>query len=232
MRTIGVLGGMGPAATVDFFSRLVRVVPGERDQDHPPVVVYNATQIPDRTSHLLADGTDPTAALQQAARVLQDAGAALIVMPCNSAHAYLAPIRAAVRVPVLDMVRIAARHAADVLGPNARIGVLAATGTVRLGLYERALREAGVLPLHPGDAEQDGVMDAVRSVKAGRTDVMGLLQPAVEQLVLQGADAVILGCTELPIAVRPEFIPVRVIDATESLISAALHEAMAPLPRV
>lgn len=222
---------MGPAATADFFSRLVGAVPGARDQDHPPVLVNNATQIPDRTAHLLADGVDPTPALQEAARILERGGADLIVMPCNSAHAYLGVIQQAVRVPVLDMIAITARRTRDVLGVGAPVGVLAATGTVRLGLYERALREVGMRPLQPDAAEQDDVMAVVRGVKAGRADLMPLLMPAVGQLLQRGAAAMILGCTELPIVVRAGAIPVPIIDATDALIAAALQEAMVPRSR-
>ena len=116
------------------------------------------------------------------------------------------------------------------LGAGAAVAVLAATGTARLGLYEAALLEVGLRPLQPDYPEQEGVMSAVRGVKAGGGEQMHLVRPALSQLIERGATGVILGCTELPLAVRMSEIPVPVIDAADAVIAAALQEAMAPLP--
>lgn len=225
-RTIGVLGGMGPAAGADFFARLVRAVGARRDQDHPPTLIHSATLIPDRTSHLLGEGPDPTPAMIDALRVLEVGGAELIAIPCNSAHAYLDALRNAVEVPVLDMIRLAARSCRERLEPGARIGILAATGTARLGLYTDRLGEEGLEALLPPEEHQEGVMSVVRSVKGGRLpDHDRRLDPVVSGLRDAGAAAVLLACTELPLVVDPGRLPLPVVDATEALVNGAMDAA-------
>ena len=166
MQTIGVLGGMGPAATAHFMERLVVLCAAERDQDYPPTLAYSASHIPDRTTHLVGGGPDPTSDLQTAARVLQAGGAGAIAIPCNTAHIYLSAIRDAVDVPVFDMVELAAAAIAGSY-PGASVGVLAATGTVRLGLYQASLQAKGLTVEQPDEELQEQVMAAIRDVKGG-----------------------------------------------------------------
>ncbi len=225
MKTIGVLGGMGPVATVDFFARLVRMVGAGKDQDHPPCVVYNATQTPDRTGHLTGDGADPAPALGAAARVLEGAGADLITIPCNSAHAYLEAVREAVGIPVLDMIDLAAREVARRVAPGTHVAILAATGTVHLGLYDRCLEAQGLVPVALAAEPQANVMAAIRAIKGGRTGRDPRLMDSIEALVAAGAQALVLGCTELPLAVDPQAVPLPVIDASEVLARTALQQA-------
>ena len=124
LRTIGVLGGMGPAATAHFLGRLVVLCAAEEDQDYPPCLVYNASHVPDRTRHLVGDGEDPTPHLQEAARVLENGGAGIIGIPCNTAHAYVDAVRESVSIPVLNMIELAASTIAA-SQPGATVGVLA-----------------------------------------------------------------------------------------------------------
>jgi aspartate racemase len=221
-RTIGVLGGMGPAATAYFFQQLVDRVAAERDQSHPPCLIYNATQVPDRTAHLTGGEIDPTSALQEASRVLERAGADFIAIPCNSAHAYLAAIRDAVRIEVLDMIGLTAAAAASALPSGGRVGVLAASGTIGLGLYDGALEAHGLRTLRLQAPTQSEVMVAIRAVKAGGSEARQRLAPAIDELVAGGAELLIIGCTELPIIVDSAAVPVPVLDATEVLLRESL----------
>ena len=225
MKTIGVLGGMGPAATVDFLARLVDGVGAGRDQEHPPCIAYNACHIPDGAAHLTGRGDDPSDALVQAARTLEAAGAAFIAIPCNSAHAYLATIRAAVGIPVLNMIGLAVTTLAQRYENADRIGLLAATGTVESGLYEVPLREAGLEPLYPEPGMQAQVMAAIRAVKGGQRSADQRLQGAAGHLVARGAQALLLACTEVPLAFDATQASVPVVDATTSLVDASLHAA-------
>lgn len=224
MQTIGVLGGMGPAATAHFMERLVVLCAAERDQDYPPCLAYSASQIPDRTTHLVDGGADPTAQLEAAARVLQVGGAGAIAVPCNTAHAYLAAIRAAVDVPVLDMIDLAAGALANSYA-GARVGVLAATGTVRLGLYQDALRARGLAVEQPDEELQEQVMGAIRDLKAGGSGRDRRLDHAIEVLRNRGAEVLVLGCTELPLAVDSASTAIPVVDATDVLARACLEWA-------
>ena len=229
MLTIGVLGGMGPAATADYFSRLVVAVGASHDQAHPEVIIYSAAHIPDRTRHLLEGGEDPTGPLQEASRLLERSGAGLIAIPCNSAHAYLDAIREAVSVPVLDMIDLTAARLRRRLDAGTRVAVLAASATIRLGLYEKRLweHELVFVPLSP--TTQDGVMAAVRAIKGGHRGTDFRLEAAVAEAVREGAQALVLGCTEIPLSVRAREQPVPVVDATEVLIEATLDAAGVPV---
>lgn len=225
MRTIGVLGGMGPAATADFFRRIVTVVGAESDQAHPPCLVYSATGIPDRTAHLTneAGADDPGPALAQAAGKLAAAGADVIAIPCNSAHAYLEVVRAAVDVEVLDMIGLAVDAVARRVADARRVGVLAASGTIQVGLYSRPLERSGIEALVPEPAIQADVMSAIRAVKGGAAGLDPRLAAAVDRLVGCGAEAIIAGCTEVPLAFDAGHCSVPFIDAAEELATAALH---------
>ncbi len=224
MRTIGVLGGMGPAATAHFMERLVVLCAAERDQDYPPCLAYSASQIPDRTTHLVDGGPDPTADLQAGARVLEAGGVGAIAIPCNTAHAYLEAIRAVVEVPVFDMVELAAVAVATAY-PGSSVGVLAATGTVRLGLYQAALAANGLAVEQPDDELQAQVMAAIREIKGGGSGRDLRLDHAIEVLRKRGAQVLVLGCTELPLAVDSASTGIPVIDATEVLARSCLEWA-------
>jgi len=215
---------MGPAATAHFMERLVALCAAERDQDYPPCLAYSASQIPDRTAHLVEGGDDPTPRLQAAAGVLQAGGAGVIAVPCNTAHAYLPAIRAAVEVPVFDMIELAADAIASSF-PGVSVGVLAATGTVRLGLYQAALQVKGLAVEQPDDELQEGVMAAIRDVKGGGSGRDRRLDHAIEVLRNRGAEVLVLGCTELPLAVDSASTGVPVVDATDVLVRACLEWA-------
>lgn len=214
---------MGPAASVDFMARLVAMTPASCDQDHPPVLLYSASHVPDRTRHLAGEGPDPAPEMRRVARILEAGGADFIVMPCNTAHAYLDAVRDAVAIPVLDMIGLATESVCARHAPGAGIGVLAATGTVRLGLYARRLEARGMRVVRPVD--QDPVMDAIRAVKAGSRGRDERLHAAIDDMVRDGAEGLILGCTELPLAVEADAVPIPIVDAGGELILASLREA-------
>lgn len=229
MRTIGVLGGMGPAASLDFYGRLIDLLGAGSDEQHPPCLLNSATQIPDRTNHIVGVGPDPTPALVEGVMVLEAGGADFIAIPCNTAHAYLEAMREAVGIPVLDMIAAAvAAVRRDV--PDARqIGILATTGTLTTGLYDRLLREAGSEPLHPKEADQASVMEAIHSIKAGNIGPDERLERTAMTLVDLGARAIIMGCTEIPLGLDTERLPVKVVDATQALAEMTLSLALEEL---
>ena len=216
---------MGPAATAHFFQRLVDLVAADRDQDHPPCLLYNATHVPDRTTHLTCKGADPTPALEAASRALERGGADFLAIPCNSAHAYLAAIRDAVQIEVLDMIGLVAARAAAALSSGGAVGVLAANGTIELGLYDRALEARGLRTLRPQSQAQAGVMAAIRAVKGGGARARERLAPAIDELIAAGAELLILGCTELPIVVEANMAPAPMLDATEVLLLESLSRS-------
>ena len=229
-RIVGVLGGMGPLATADFYTKLVRLTPARIDQEHLRVIIDSNPKIPDRTAGFLRQGPDPTPDLVATALGLVRAGAGVIAIPCNSAHAFLAPIRNAAGVPVLDMMEeVAAVTAA--LRPRPRaVGLLATLGTIRSGLYHRALARRGIAVVESTPAEDARVQAAIKSVKAGDVGrrVRARVRAAATALARRGAGAIILGCTELPLVMAAGDAPVPVLDGTEILAAAAVREGLYP----
>ena len=226
-RTIGVIGGMGPLATAEFYFRLVRATPAATDQEHLHVVIDSNVEIPDRTEAIEGRGPDPTSLLVETARRLVAAGAEVLVMPCNSAHAFLDPIRGAVPgVPVLDIMEEVAAAAAALRPAPKAAGFLATAGTMRQRRYHAALSRRGIAVVAPDAEGQRVVSEAIASVKAGDTApaVRGRIREAAEALVRAGAGVIVLGCTELPLILDPSDLAVPVLDGTEILARAAVRE--------
>lgn len=225
---IGILGGMGPAATADFYAKLVATTPGAGDQDHLRTVIWSDPTIPDRTQALLGDGPDPTPWLLDGSRVLREAGATVIAIPCNTAHAFVPRIADHVGLPIVHMIGEVARHL-GAMSPRPRTaGLLATTGTVRAGLYQDWLDRFGIRLLLPDDASQDGeVMTAVRAVKSGAygDTTTALLARAAQRLIEQGAQAVIAGCTEIPLGLPQDAVDVPLIDPAVILARALVRRA-------
>jgi aspartate racemase len=221
---LGVLGGMGPAATVDFLAKLIRLTPAERDQDHIPVVVVSEPRVPDRIAPIMAGrGRLPLEALRQAIRTLEQAGARCVAIPCHTAHYWYDDMVASARVPILHIADAVladlARRGAD--GP---IGLLATAATLKAGFYQARLEAAGYARTLP-DAEvmTTSVLPAIALVKRNRAaEAAPLLVAAVRHLRQRGAATVLLACTELPIALAAAPDPPACVDATEALARACV----------
>lgn len=223
--TLGVLGGMGPLATVDFLGKVIAHTPATCDQDHIPVLAYSATQVPDRTMALAHEGTDPLPALIEAALKLQNAGAAMLAMPCNTAHHWHEQICREIDIPFLHMIRETAMAALS-FGVSGKVGLLATTGTVISGLYPKVLEEFGLACELPDSRGQERVMSAVTLIKGGQIDrAREILAAQEEKLLARNVEAVILGCTEFPLAlVDTAGTEVPRIDAQDCLALAAVRE--------
>ncbi|WP_033293612.1 aspartate/glutamate racemase family protein [Amycolatopsis jejuensis] len=228
--TIGILGGMGPAATADFYAKLVQATPSVRDQDHFRTVIWSDPTVPDRTEALLGDGPDPTPWLLHGSQVLKDAGATVIAIPCNTAHAFVPKIAEHVGLPIVDMISEVAEHLAALRPPIRTVGLLASTGTVRAGLYEQVLVRLGIelVPPEP-DVGQHEVMAAIRAVKAGSrgATVSDPLIRTAHRQIERGAQVIIAGCTEIPLGLEPGSLPVPLLDSAEVLAQALVRRSAA-----
>ena len=197
-RVVGIIGGMGPEATVDLMRRVIAKTPASDDQDHVHLIVENNPKIPSRIAHLI-DGTsaDPTPELTRIALNLQRAGADALAMPCNTAHAYAHSIRRAVSIPLLDMVDLTVDRIAG-SRRVARVALLASTAVIATELYAKAFANHGIAVLHP--EQQDEVMALIRAVKRGETGLES--QAALGRLALglaNRADSLLIGCSELSV---------------------------------
>lgn len=226
-KIIGVLGGLGPWATLDLFEKILRLTPAQRDQDHLRILIDNNPKIPDRSPAILGGGEDPTPALVATARNLEAAGADLIVIPCNTAHAFYAAIAAAVAIPVLHIMEEVASVARTAVPGLRRAGVLATRAAITSQLYHRAFARIGVEVLGPDEPGQEVVNRAIYGVKAGRTgpEVTRELVQAVRPVLDAGVQAIVVGCTELPFVLGPADVPVPLLDSNLILAQAAVRAA-------
>ena len=198
---IGVLGGMGPLATVDFLHKLVALTPAENDQDHVPAVIWNVPQIPGRPDALAGKGPSPLPAMIAGIERLNAAGSTRIVIPCNTAHAWYDDLQGASLAPIL--------HIADAtlaLLPHrlTSAGLIATHGTLRSGIYQSRLEACDILPVLPTDEEIETLfVPGWAAVKSNALDQAGeWLEEAVRRLLDRGAERVILACTEVPVALE------------------------------
>lgn len=226
-RVLGVLGGMGPAATLDFLGKLQALTPVERDEDHIRVIVDINPQIPDRSDPFARPGP----VLAEMAGGLQGAGAQVLAIACDSAHVHADLISRASGLPLVDMIETASRAARD--SGARRAGVLGARDAVRLYHEYIAAQGMGLVTL-PRD-DQARFMDLVGRIKAGDLGAAvreGMRQLA-EVLVREGAEAVIAGCTEVPLVLDPGDVRAPLIDAGEELARRCVSVCLGlePLPQ-
>ncbi|MFC8190712.1 aspartate/glutamate racemase family protein [Cellulomonas sp. NPDC057328] len=197
---VGVIGGVGPAATVSFLDLVVRHTDAGRDQDHVDMVVLQHASIPDRTAYILGDSADdPGPVMAADARRLEALGVDFVVVPCNTAHHFTDEMAAAVTVPVLSIVHETVDEVAARPGTST-VGLLATSGTLASGVYQRAAEERGLTVLEPDADDQRVVMGIIYDqVKAGRPADVDALRGVAGRLADRGADVVVLGCTELSV---------------------------------
>lgn len=228
---IGILGGMGPAATADFYTKLVSSTRASTDQEHPRVVIWADPSVPDRAEALLHHGPDPMPALQHGLSVLEQAGATLVAVPCNTAHSFLPALARSTRLPIIHMIDEVARQLTLRSLAGKRVGVLATAATCRIGLYGDWLGRVSIDVVTPTEADQeDLVSSAIRRIKQGdrSSTVVDDLVTAGNHLISRGADALIAGCTELPLVLRQSMFSVELIDPTQVLVDATLARARLP----
>jgi aspartate racemase len=222
---IGILGGMGPAATVDFLAKLVRLTPAERDQDHLPLVVVSDPRVPDRVAPIMESrGASPLEALRRGIRTLERAGAACIVIPCHTAHYWYDGLVATARVPILHVVDAVLADLARRGGVPDEVGLLATAATLKAGFYQQRLEAAGCACAVPAaDVMASCVLPAIALVKRSRAvEAAPLLAQAIVHLKDRGARTIVLACTELPIALAAAPDPPACLDATEALARACI----------
>jgi aspartate racemase len=231
-RVIGVLGGMGPAATFDFCAKITAATVAVCDQEHLPLIVYSIPQIPDRGTAILNEGPSPAPMLVDIARRLEAAGAALIVMPCNTAHHWFDAVRSAVAVPLLHIAEPVLREIERLAaGAPVVVGLLATRATLRTQIHAKRARQAApglnAQWIAPYEAAQTELVDAgIAAVKAGHLIIgQRLLEQAAKHLIERGAQVLVLACTEVPLVVRNSGVPT--LDATQLLAKATVAWSVA-----
>jgi aspartate racemase len=224
-RIIGVLGGMGPLASAHFMLRLTLLTPAERDQDHVPAVLWSDPRIPDRIAALRGQGPDPLPWLLRAIEGLKQAGCGAVVIPCNTVHAWFDRLAAPAILPILHIVDAAAEDLRRTGITGGRIGLVGTEATLSQRIYQDRLGALGWDMIEPDAAQMRRlVVPAIAAVKANRVaEAYAPFADVVSSLAARGAAAVVLGCTEIPIALEagpPLDVPV--IDTIDALARAAI----------
>ena len=228
LRTIGILGGMGPEATILLQRKLLEAVSARDDSDHIPLLIDMNPQVPSRIAHLIEDiGDDPGPVLATMAQRLQIAGAVALAMPCNTAHHYAGAITDAVEVPLLDMVELAADHAAATLGVGSVVGMLASPAVRRTRLFNKALEARGLTVLWPENDDQ--MLAAIRMIKVNGpcTAARDALQAASRDLETTGASLQFIACSEFSIIADSVAPGVQAVDTIDLLAHAIIAHSQA-----
>lgn len=216
-QTLGVIGGLGPIATAHFMELIIRMTEADTDQEHIDMILYNRPSIPDRTGYIL-DPTKPNP-LPEMIRVgnaLARQGAKLIAIPCMTAHYFHADLTRYIEAPIVHAIHETAVH----LKKNGvqKVGIMATDGTIRSKLFQRELERHGLEAVIPGEKGQKCVMSVIYDdIKAGRPAQMEKFDFASRELREKGAQAIILGCTELSLVKRDYPIGAGYLDAMEVL---------------
>jgi aspartate racemase len=255
-KIIGILGGMGPEATIDLFYKIVKFTPAEKDQDHLRIIIDNNPKIPDRTAAILKKGEDPLPALQETARNLEKAGADFIIIPCNTAHSFLSSIQKSVKIPVLNMIEEAAKetqqrtsHISSIqksvkipvlnmieeaaketqqrTSHIKKVGLLATIGIYKTEIYHRYFDKFNIEVISPEEKDKEEAMKVIYAVKAGdlSEEVKKNIIQIAQKLIDKGAEAIIAGCTEIPLILKEGDISVPIIDPTQVLAKIAIRKA-------
>ena len=228
-KTIGIVGGVGPYATVDLFLKIIKATPAQRDQDHLRIIIDNNPQIPDRTEAILGKGLSPLPKMIETAKNLESAGADFIVIPCNTAHYFLRGLEAEISIPVLNMVEETRRTVKEEFPLAGKVGLLATTGTIKSGIYHKAFEKIDWEVVVPDRISQEAVMDAIygeEGIKAGYfEEPRKKIIKVARSLIDKGAKVILAGCTEIPLVLKSEDLSVPVLDPTHILAKAAVREA-------
>lgn len=227
-KMIGIIGGMGPEATVNFMSQIIALTPATIDQDHIRMMVESNPKIPSRQSSMRGEGEDPGAAIAAVARRLQDAGADFIVMPCNLAHAWQRDIEAAVDIPFISIVDVTVSDAVDRSAEDSPVGLMTTPGCFAAGLYQQALADADRIVVTQTPDELEETMSLVYRIKSSDTsaEVAAGLKALADRLLVRGAKVIVAACTEFPLVLDASMFPVAYISPTDALARKAVSLAL------
>ena len=232
-KAIGILGGMGPEATLDCFGKIIKNTPAKTDRDHIRVVMDSNPGIPDRIAAILGEGESPVPALVAGCRGLEKAGADFIITPCVTVPFFLPQIQAQSPLPILSIFDAVAEAIQADFPAAKTVGLLGTVATVESGLIQKRLAQEKIDTLVPDSAQQSKIVDAIKDIKDTRpsrtkSEITNALIEAARSLIDKepdGADAIIAGCTEIPLALAQEHLPVPYFDSLTILARAAIRFA-------
>lgn len=223
-KILGVIGGMGPAATALFYQYIVANTDAECDKEHIHVVIDSNPQIPDRTEAVKQGDEQLIDFVCDSGKKLIDMGAQVVAIPCNTIHSFIDQIQEKISVPIINMIDETAYYC-KTQGYD-KIGVFATQGTLESDIYKTALAKYGISAVYPSPKTQITVMSVIYDyIKAGRKMPRAFLDKAVNELEKMGSQAIVLGCTELPLAFEDVVCDLPVVDSLEILAKTAIEYA-------
>jgi aspartate racemase len=230
-KAIGIIGGMGPAATASLFSRIIALTPAESDQGHLRVLIDNNPEIPDRTAAILGRGENPVGDLLNSANGLIRAGADFIIIPCVTAHYYYEHLAKAINFPIMNLINEMVEEVKTAHSNLTRVGLMATTGTIRGRIFDSKLEQEGLSLIRPNESMQDNLMEAIYGpygVKRGFIDGRSkqLLLNISSSLRESGAEILFAACTEISLALGQESLPIPLLDSLEVLARRAVEFAL------
>ncbi len=231
LQKVGVLGGMGPEATILLQSRLIKTIDAHDDADHIPLLIHMNPQVPSRISWFIeGKGLDPAPELVSMAKCLETAGASVLAMPCNTAHFFAAVIEDAVDIPFLHMPRLAAKHVSTMVAPRSDIGILASPATEKTDLFSSVLTKQGLNAVYPENS--DDVLRAIQHIKADGPgpNALSILKRTVNALQSKRVHAILIGCSEFSLFASDLQTHVPVVDTLDVLVDAIVQSSGARKP--
>ena len=235
-KVIGILGGMGPEATLECYSTIIKSTPAKMDQEHLRVVIDANPRIPDRTAAIIDQGESPLTILVEGCRGLQRAGADFIIIPCVSAHFFLDQIQEQITLPILSIFDAIAETITTDHAAIKTIGLMGTTGTIRGDLLQKRLASDGIHTIVPDEKHQAMVMAAIYDIKNSQParseeEFTSDLIATAESLISLGAQGIVAGCTEIPLALKQKHLSVPYFDALAILARTAVTKAgRSPIP--
>jgi len=230
LKLFGILGGMGPQASLRLCKHILLFTRAKKDQEHLPYLLYNNPQVPDRTQAILGLGDSPVSELLRSSLILKNAGCHFLIMPCNTAHYFLPQLSSKISIPFIHMIDLTFDHLQKVYPHFNKIGILATSGTLVSGIYhDLAIKKDYTLLSLPNDLQEQLVMRAIYSLKAGkmseRDSACQNITDAAYYLIKKGAHVIVTACSEIPLLLNSKELDVPVVDPVELLAKEAILRA-------
>ncbi|MCA1030256.1 amino acid racemase [Bacillus timonensis] len=226
-KVVGLLGGMGPEATLDIFQKIVQATDAREDGDHLRIMIDNNPKIPSRQDAILRGSKCPILELKQTARNLENAGADLIIICANTAHYYYDDIQGAVNIEVLHIIQETVFELKNTMPTIKKVGVLATSGAMKVRIFHQHFKHEGIRVINFPEEKQHTIQEAIYSYKYNglkNKDVF-ILSDAINYLIENGAEAIIMGCTEIPMMLKRTSISIPLIDPNEVIAKVAVRKA-------
>jgi aspartate racemase len=228
-KTIGILGGMGPEATVFMFNLIVSLTKAEKDQEHIPILIYNNPKTPDRTAFFNNNGISPLNELVSGAQLLEKSGADFVIMPCNTAHYFYKDIIQSINIPFINMIEETAKYASEKLSGMRSFGLLSTTGTYSTRLYESYFEKYSLYITVPDNKYKEKVMQAItgkQGIKAGyKKEPLRILLEVIDHLKSKDARGIINGCTEISLVINEKHLDLPLLKPMHVLAEKAIKFA-------